>query len=221
MMHYVLAILNMVVVLVVLSMATAAYGQTTTAYGQTTTVYGQTTTAYNQTTTAYSQTTNMHFHPKNCSSHKSSIKEVQKLIELFKEQLKKKELESAPPTQQLSVPLTVAQDCDGLSAKLLLSIIMVESRMQPHAINLQSLDYGLMQLNHRTMQGLEIDLKCALDWRCNLLQGIKLLKTYKRDTAAWWVRFNVGLSSKMIASGAARAYADKVLVAAQTVGGLK
>lgn len=76
---------------------------------------------------------------------------------------------------------------------LIAKIIVVESRGREKAINKQSSDYGLMQINVNTAKSMGISDRCLMNWRCNLDAGAKILSRFNRPC-----RYNVG-TTKVLA----------------------
>jgi len=93
---------------------------------------------------------------------------------------------SVPPHDLAAEIVLVAEQYD-VDAETVARIIIVESRGMPYAYNKRTKDYGLMQLNARTMQLYGVKMHCAWDWRCNLRTGALILSHTKRVC-----QYNVG-----------------------------
>lgn len=96
----------------------------------------------------------------------------------------------AVPAKQLAAEVQWVSAQAGVDPELVARIIIIESRGRPKAFNDKTHDYGLMQLNDKTMKSYGISMKCALNWKCNLKMGVRILSEVNRPC-----RYNVGTGS--------------------------
>ncbi len=111
-------------------------------------------------------------------------------IKAIEQRLKRNSHPKAVPAKELApviLKLSLEYDVDP---DTITRIILVESKGLEKAYNKHTKDYGLMQLNYHTMKARGINVTCALNWQCNLEQGIIILSELSRTC-----RYNVGSGS--------------------------
>lgn len=91
------------------------------------------------------------------------------------------------PAPALAAEIKLISEQYDVDAETVARIIIVESGGRPGAYNKKTKDYGLMQLNAKTMQLYGVKVSCAWDWRCNLRTGALILSHTKRVC-----QYNVG-----------------------------
>ena len=86
-------------------------------------------------------------------------------------------------------------DLYGIDENIVLSIFKVESNFNPKAVNYDSRDFGIGQINAINMKHHNIDLgklmndlRYAIGFTYILLDGLQ--KVYKKDDEKWWSRYH-------------------------------
>lgn len=81
---------------------------------------------------------------------------------------------SVSPTE-LAPAIVATATRHSVDAVLLTQVLLVESRGKATAINHESDDHGLMQINERTRELYGFSKWCVKQWQCNLNAGAKVL----------------------------------------------
>lgn len=100
--------------------------------------------------------------------------------------------------------------------KLLKAIATIESRGNPKAINKQSWDYGLLQINHKTANRYGKFAFQMLDKHQNVEIALKVLKEHHKrfgHEPTWACRYNVGTARRVSHWNSCRKYFYKLLKA--------
>lgn len=111
------------------------------------------------------------------------------VIKAIEQTLKRNSSKKAVPAIILAPAILHLSDAYGVSPYTIMRIVLVESRGISSAYNKRTKDYGLMQLNERTMRAYGITKQCALNWICNLEAGISILSDISDGRIC---RYNVG-----------------------------
>jgi soluble lytic murein transglycosylase-like protein len=119
-----------------------------------------------------------------------------------------------------AVPLyaTAARRC-ALDPKLLQAIFEVESRQNHNAINRQSLDYGIGQINIKTIKAYKFNRAALLtDRQYSIDAAVQVLCDLKKTYASvepftWYCRYNVGTGHLTTVHDSCIRYYRKVKVA--------
>ena len=98
----------------------------------------------------------------------------------------------ALPEQELAPAILYAAAQHNVSPILLTQILLVESRGLPHAVNSDTDDHGLMQINEATRKLYGISKWCIKQWRCNLHAGARILADGLRLDGGRPCVYNVG-----------------------------
>lgn len=97
---------------------------------------------------------------------------------------------------ELAIYIDEASSTYGLQPELLTAILAKESMFNIEAVNLRTHDYGIGQLNIKTIRAYRFDLhRIQTDLRYSVFASAKVLswfKKYGRHEAVWWCRYNVG-----------------------------
>lgn len=91
------------------------------------------------------------------------------------------------PAKPLAQAILQVSTKYNLDPEELTRVLLVESKGRPYAYNTRSADWGIMQINETTLMSNKWTYKCALNWRCNLELGAKVLSKTNRTC-----RYNVG-----------------------------
>lgn len=99
----------------------------------------------------------------------------------------------------------------GIDSKLVAAILALESMYDHKAYNKRSKDYGIAQINIKTVSRYKLDKKKLLtDISYTIAAGVKVLsyfhKRYSHKESNWYVRYNVGTGTKANKSKAAKHY---------------
>lgn len=135
---------------------------------------------------------------------------TEEMIQIEKlEQLKKRELEvytqitkNSPQinktfARQLSIQIISKSDKHKVSSKILTAIMMQESTYKVSAQNVQSKDYGIGQINERTIRNFKLNKKLILT---NLEYSVEasaivladFKRMYGKREKTYWTRYNSG-----------------------------
>jgi soluble lytic murein transglycosylase-like protein len=86
----------------------------------------------------------------------------------------------------------------GVEPQLLKAVLQVESNLDHKAINPQTLDFGIGQINYKTAEALDIDIsRLTKDRAYSIERAAFILSTFqkryaKREPQTWVCRYNVG-----------------------------
>lgn len=96
----------------------------------------------------------------------------------------------------LAAEITLVAEQYHVDAETLTRIIIIESRGLEHAYNRKTQDYGIMQLNARTIKAYGSSTPCAMQWTCGLRLGARVLRDMQKYTgSARACHYNVGTGS--------------------------
>lgn len=112
-----------------------------------------------------------------------------RVIKAIEQTLKRNSNKKAVPAKELAPVIIRLSELYDVDPMVITRIIMVESKGLAKAYNKRTNDYGLMQLNGRTMKAYGITKQCALTWQCNLEAGIRILADISDGRTC---RYNVG-----------------------------
>lgn len=115
----------------------------------------------------------------------------------------------AVPAKQLAPVIISAAQYYKVDAKLIARIIITESGCLEKAYNASTQDYGLMQLNIKTMKAYNISESCAMSWFCNLNFGVYHLSRMRKHKAC---AYNLGPTGAKRHPEACEAYLAKLEV---------
>lgn len=104
--------------------------------------------------------------------------------------------------------------------ELLVAIAWVESSNNPNRINTRTLDYGLMQINHRTARAFGHEPKSMLEPAKSIEFAAQLLATYKQKyghESNWACRYNVGTHPNASKWGSCHKYMEKLKAAGYSI----
>ena len=99
------------------------------------------------------------------------LRAIQKLLE-------KHSVPQAVPPKELAPVILKLSKQYRLDAVLVASIVLIESKGDANAFNSRTLDYGLMQINHRTARAYGVGPACLMHWPCNLETGMRVLADF-------------------------------------------
>ncbi len=114
------------------------------------------------------------------------------VIKAIEQTLKRNSDKKAVPAHLLAPEIKRLSDEYGVSPYTIMRIVLVESRGIPSAYNARTNDYGIMQINGRTMKAYGISKRCALAWKCNLEAGIMILSEMQSITGYRVCMYNLG-----------------------------
>lgn len=86
----------------------------------------------------------------------------------------------------------------GVEPQLLRAIALIESNLDHKAINPDTLDFGIAQINYKTARGFGMDLdRLTKDRAYSIEMGAKVLSYFqtryaKREPKTWVCRYNIG-----------------------------
>lgn len=106
--------------------------------------------------------------------------------------LQKHAVPGAVPASVLAPAIVRTAEKYNLDPVLITKLIMVESRGLPQALNRNSKDYGLMQINVNTAKAYGYSAKCLMAWQCNLDAGAKILVDLKKHKGYRACMYNLG-----------------------------
>lgn len=101
-----------------------------------------------------------------------------------------------------------------IPSSVVAGIIMAESGYKLNTVNLKTLDYGIMQINYKTIKAYKFDKRrLTSDLRYSLAAGVKVYAYfYKRYGLKEGVmRYNCGTKQSCVKSKSAKNYLKKVL----------
>jgi hypothetical protein len=93
----------------------------------------------------------------------------------------------AVPADALARNIIMLSRSMHMNATEVAQVMLTESGGRAYAVNKRSHDYGLMQINYRTAARLAVPGACLLDWHCNLVVGMRIMKRLNPIC-----RYNVG-----------------------------
>ena len=127
--------------------------------------------------------------PHAIGSNCDTINPQLRVLKVIEQTLKRNSSPKAVPAKLLAPAIQRLSDAYGVSPHTIMRIVLVESRGIPSAYNKRTNDYGLMQLNGRTMKAYGITKTCAMNWYCNLEAGIMILSEISDGRTC---RYNIG-----------------------------
>lgn len=96
------------------------------------------------------------------------------------------------PAQDLAPMIIWLSSQRSVNVELVTKIVIIESKCEQGARNKKTSDYGLMQLNYHTMRSYGISVTCAMNWKCNLEAGIKILSDMADNKGYRACMYNLG-----------------------------
>lgn len=117
--------------------------------------------------------------------------------------------------QKLATAIVAKSEKHGLKPRLLAAILMQESRYSMDAVNRKTKDFGIAQINFKTIAGFGFDqnrLMTDLDYAVEA--GAIVLASYKRyakrEPKTWYSRYNCGTRSLDVVGGICDDYKSRV-----------
>jgi len=104
---------------------------------------------------------------------------------------------------------------NNIPCNIFKAILAVESRYELSAYNKKTKDYGIGQINEKTIEAMSLDkVKLMTDLDYSIRKSAKILayfhKRFAHKEQYWYVRYNVGTAKNAINYKAAKQYKKKV-----------
>lgn len=153
--------------------------------------------------------------PANASECGPKAPSDAKLLEQLMKHIQKNSNKRSIKPEVLAPAIIRASKAYGVDAMLISRVLATESHYNPNAFNKHSHDYGIAQLNKRTLIRHKISMECATNWICNLNTGVYLLSKfqslYSASESLWYCRYNVGTGSMSSLGPLCNAYNQKLI----------
>lgn len=100
---------------------------------------------------------------------------------------------SSVPAKQLAPAIVKLSKKYGEDPILVTQIILLESRGKANAHNTKTKDYGLMQINEKTILAKHLDMSRIFNWRYNLEAGVRILSELRKKDRFRPCMWNIGV----------------------------